>query len=341
MKRDHDYIEINLSNIDELLDVKTNLRHAELPNKEFIDKFLSFASPFSFPYLPVRDITLYDTLMYLCEVGAILSGGYGINACFFEPDERRLSLADIDFINDLDSSLSTEALVSEANSIISDRGGVLKLYLGEKETVIGLLTLNVEKMRWLRRIGVNNVYSYKRSILYPPIGTFALRGQPLLEYLKKRNFSKSKEWPKFSRKIKELDLTAFRVETIEVDIVLESVNTITKEVRPLLELVNEGKFIKKTGKVQVIHPEDAASALYEAVKHFVKTRQIHNTVKTIIDLRIAKETKIINKAKELAIKIVKNKQYENEYERGFEAWRFIILRKKYKTLRNLIEKWFL
>ena len=136
-------------------------------------------------------------------------------------------------------------------------------------------------------------------------------------------------------------LTAFRVETIDVDIVLESVNTITKEVRPLLELVNEGRFIKKAGKVQVIHPEDAASALYEAVKHFMKTGQIHNTVKTIIDLRIAKETKIMNKAKELAIKIAKNKQYENEYEKGFEAWRFIILRKKYKTLRNLIEKWFL
>ena len=82
MKRNHDYIEINLSNINELLDVKTNLRHVELPDKEFIDKFLSFASPFSFPYLPIWDVTLYDTLMYLCEVGAILSGGYGINACF-------------------------------------------------------------------------------------------------------------------------------------------------------------------------------------------------------------------------------------------------------------------
>ncbi len=336
-----DYIEVNLDNVDELIEIKTNLVHASLPSQELIDRFLNFSKPFSIPYLPIRDITLYDTLIYLSQTGLILSGGYGINSCFFNPDERRLSLADIDFIYHPESELSVESIIAEANSLISEKGGAIRLTLGEKDTVIGLFTLNIEKMKWLRRIGVEDAYSYKRSVLYPPIGNYSLRGQPILDYLRKQGFSKSKRWMKFAREIKKLHLTNFRVESIEVDVVTEKVNSVKRRVNPLLEILDERKLVKTPIEARVIHPEDASKALYEALRYFMKKNQTHNAVKTIIDLRIARDTSYMNKVRDIAKIILENRKYEEEYERGFESWRFILLKKKYARLRDLIEKWFL
>ena len=332
-------ITIDLSEESErVVELKTTLRHVSIPDKEFIEKVFSILNLKTIkPFMPIRDLSLYDTMIYIATRHMILSGGYGINACFFSPDERRLSLADIDFVS---ISPDIDEIIAEINDQIIKNNGAAIFSLGKHKTSIGLISLNTKKMQWLRRIGAENVYSYRRTILLPPIGHYALRGEMFLDYLKRHGFSEEKEWQSFVLRAKKIGIDRFRVETIEIDITVMDANYVIREAKPAFEIAGGEKYITKKRSVMVIEPKDAVNALKGALFYFFNKKQTHNTVKTLIDLRLAKimgeEKKLSNVAKKIASK----KEFLKEYESGKESWRFAILRIKYTKLSLLIDKWF-
>jgi len=331
-------IEVDLVNEPELLmEKRTNLRHVIIPEPGFIEiVYKKLRMPTMKPYMPIRDLSLYDTMVYVSEY-MILSGGYGINTCYFPPDERRLSLADIDFITQEEH---VEEVFRKVNEDIIRNDGVLTLRLGGHSNTIGLVYLNVGKMRWLRGIGVHNVYSYQRDIILPPIGNYVLRGETLLDYLKRRNFSMEKGWPRFVRTARKLGLDRFRVETIEIDVTLMHSDYVLKKPTPSFEIAGGGKYVKKIPTVRVIAPETAVNALKRALKFFYERKQTHNAVKTLIDLRLAKLINREREIRDIAMKMASDPEFSNEYSSGRESWRFAILRVKYPQLRLLVERWF-
>ncbi len=324
--------------IEKILEIKTNLRYMDIPDKSFIEKTRKYLNPdLVKPYMPIRDLSLFDTAIYMAKKYMILSGGYGINTCFFRPDERRLSLADLDLI----STENVEDLIEKINNNIIKNNGAMILRLGKHEVIIGTLTLNIKKMQWLRRIGAENIYSFKRTILLPAIGHYALRGETLTNYLRRYGFGEEKQWPIFRKKAREYGLEGFRVETIEVDITVMDVPFVHRTATPSLEVVGIEKYVKEKPTIRVIEPNIAVDYLKNAIEYFYSKRQTHNTVKTLLDLRISK---LVGREKEvanIARKIVSQKEFLEEYESGKESWRFAILRRKYPRLIDIVEKWFL
>jgi len=330
-------LEIDLTNVEEILGVRTNLRYVEIPSPEFIKKTYEYLYPSLVkPYMPVRDLSIFDTTIYIAKKYMILSGGYGINACFFQPDERRLSLADIDFI----STENVEDLIEKINNNIIKNSGAILLRLGNQEVVLGTITLNIKKMQWLRRIGAENIYSFKRTILLPKIGHYMLRGEYLPNYLERYGFSNEKEWAKFKREARKHGVDGFRVETIEIDIAIMDTPHIQRTITPTLEITGIEKYAKEKPTVRVIEPNNAVDYLKNALEYFYSKKQTHNTVKTLLDLRLSK---LLGREKEIsktAMEIATKKEFRQEYESGKESWRFAILRKKYQRLIDIARKWF-
>jgi len=332
-------IEINVDELVKIEDIRSNLRFAQIPEKDVIDRIMLHLQKFFIkPFMPIRDVSLFDTMIYFSESGAIISGGYGINICFFEPDERRLSLADLDVV--LPTDMDIDNFVEKVNhEIIRNRGAIL--IRGERnEVIIGLLTYNVKKMQWLRRIGAEDVYSLNRTIIIPQVGNYSLRGEPLIDYLKRKNFSNERTWRLIVKNARETNLLKYRVETIEIDITIMDVDSILKKPNTAFEFFGLNNYVKYDGMIKVISPDTAVTSLINALRFFYKKGFTHNTVKTLLDLRLAKLVGRQNEIRDIIEKIISQPQYSYEYERGKEAWRFAILRMKYPKLINLVRKWF-
>jgi len=330
-------LEIDLANPEEILEVKTNLRHVDIPDSDFIRKTCEYFHPNLKPYMPIRDLSILDTAIYMATKYMILSGGYGINTCFFQPDERRLSLADIDLI----AVGNVEDLIEKINYDIIKNNGAILLRLGNREIAVGTITLNIRKMQWLKRIGAENIYSLQRTILIPAIGQHIIRGEVLPNYLKRYGFAKEKQWTIFRRNARKYGVEMWRIETIEIDIAVMDTPSICRTIVPSLEIVGIGKYIKNRPTIRVIEPNAAVDYLKNAIEYFYSKKQTHNTVKTLLDLRLSKlierEKEIVN----IARKIASQKEFLEDYESGRESWRFAILRRKYPRLVDIIRKWFL
>ena|GEM_PF-3681488 len=106
----------------------------------------------------------------------------------------------------------------------------------------------------------------------------------------------------------------------------------------LLAKLNDITLRNRKGIIISLHPLTVSMGFFNL--NFINNREIHNAVKTIIDLRVAKYVDRTKELKPYIEEILSKSEYAEEYERGRESWRFALLKRKYPTLRDLIATWF-
>ena len=289
--------------------------------------------PIRYTFLLTRDVALYDTLRYTVKAGFILSGGYGINAVFFDEFERRLSLADLDIISK--DEMSPDYALEKLNRAVREANAVFTVELSQREKVsIGYFVLNEKKLKWLRRRNITSVIPLRRTVLLPV--TYG-RGMKLEDYLKQK-LKTHREWYRIVKTLRSLKLSNLKVEDVEVDLaVIPEVEYFETEATPLLKKWHK-RFKPLT--VKAISPHYAVKYLSTALNSFIASNEPHNVTKTIIDLRVAKKVNLVENIKPLIERALRIPEVREEYESGREAWRFALLKRKYKTIDSLVHSWF-
>lgn len=285
-------------------------------------------------FIFTRDAAIYNTVSIIRQAGFIIGGGYGINTAYFSGYERRLSLADLDMFA---VEASEDGIIAALNRVAEFRN----LLFNELGVTIGLFQLDPRKTAWLRRIVPDKrLLALQRTVLLPEEYG---HGVPLEKYVSR--ILRKEPWAyRLVRALRSENLNRLKVDTVKIDVEVAQRGEIGFQVRTIEPALAPFHKYFETLEAPIVDPETSCHYFINGLHQAFKQRQTHNFIKMLVDLRLARligEERILEDTRQVLEKAEPwLPTLEEEWQQGWESWRFALLRKKYPTLRQLIETWF-